>query len=78
MTWKTRPPKGRVWALVLVKGGSNVPFVAQYEPRSCTWTIAKFQDMPLTSFAAKDCEWHELPQHESFHEKTHAIEERDC
>lgn len=70
-TWRTTPPTGRVWALVLVRG-YPVPDVMQYEPRFGLW-VTTGGDYP-----ASECEWHPLPYHPSYGEmtKTHAVEIR--
>lgn len=72
MTWRREPPEGRVWALVLWDHSYHpIPKVAQYDPPSKEWFT---QDTgTVESWPADQCEWHPLPHHERFDEKTHAL-----
>lgn len=65
MTWRTYPPSGRVWALVL-RPHESVPRVAQYEPAMRAWCDG--------CLSWSICEWHPLPRHERFNERTHAVD----
>lgn len=67
--WRTEPPDGRVWALVMPTGAAHpVPEVMQYEPRTDCW-ISPFGERVW------DCEWHPLPDHPAYRGlRTHAVE----
>ena len=71
MTWRTDPPKGRVFALVLIHG-TTTPFVGQYEPGLKEWI--GYWWGALNSWRSEHCTWHPLPPHPHFDSSTHAME----
>ena len=68
MAFFKAPPETRIWALVL-RNGTNVPFVGQYEPKLDQWLgPGGSRHQPW------ECQWTYLPYHERFDPLTCAVD----